>query len=644
MDAIRRLYVYAVAFISLEVVLWGSIELARSAAGRQSGDGSARQLAGALSLILVGLPVFWLHWGIAQRNALADLGERSSRLRAIFLYGVLLATLLPAVQNGLALVNRFLLDSFELEAWRALVGGEQVAVDNLIAIALNAAVAFYFFQVLKKDWQQPLEGEAFAEVGRLFRYIWLLYGVGLLVAGVQQVVHYLLVNLPGDGEWVRQPALWNGVSLALVGTGVYIFSAFWIEQTLALPSERQSLTRLVVLYGLVFTGVAVLLASAGLIGETALRWLFGENMTPRVLLAQVSRPISLALPFGMLWMVSGSTLSRELSAMPDSPRRSALRRLYAYVLSLFGLGATFIGLQMLLFLGVDLILGSEPFQAEPHERLSSALAFLLVGLPLWLSTWRPMEQEARQSGESGDHARRSLVRKTYLYLALFSGVMGVMFSSGTLLFTLLRTALGDQLERLAHEITHLGGLLMLFTMLLGYHWWTLSKDARLAARTLAKRHAQFPVLVLAPENGNFTRPVVAALRRQAPSLPVAVHSISQGAPDETLSAARAVIIPSEVLARPTESLRLWLQTFPGTRLVLPTPTPDWNWIVGTTRSSASLASQAASTVRQLAEGENGKSWGGTASWQMVVYVLAGLFVLQSVLMLIGMLASLVFGQ
>ena len=113
MNTIRRLYLYAVAFISLEVITWGLISLARSIfSGGQIGNNAA-QLAGALALIFVGLPVFLLHWWLAQRASLADDEERSSRSRAFFLYGALFATLIPVAQNGVALINRIWLQIYK---------------------------------------------------------------------------------------------------------------------------------------------------------------------------------------------------------------------------------------------------------------------------------------------------------------------------------------------------------------------------------------------------------------------------------------------------------------------------------------------------------------------------------------------------
>jgi hypothetical protein len=133
---------------------------------------------------------------------------------------------------------------------------------------------------------------------------------------------------------------------------------------------------------------------------------------------------------------------------------------------------------------------------------------------------------------------------------------------------------------------------------------------------------------------------VAALERTASGLPVAIHRYNQGAPDETLSAARVVILPSELVSRPSEAIRLWLQGFTGLRLVLPTPAKDWYWILGSGRTLPVLARQTASIVRRLAEGEELPQPRDSSPWLTLVYVLAGLFALQVLLALAGLAISL----
>jgi uncharacterized membrane protein len=101
MKSIRRLYFYLVALISIEVVLWGLVGLLRSIVD-ETISGGADALAQALALILVGVPIFLVHWLWAQRAAARDEEEKTATLRAVFFYAILLGTLIPVVQNLLS--------------------------------------------------------------------------------------------------------------------------------------------------------------------------------------------------------------------------------------------------------------------------------------------------------------------------------------------------------------------------------------------------------------------------------------------------------------------------------------------------------------------------------------------------------------
>src|SRR5258705_13961668 len=111
MRSIRRLYFYLVALISLEVVIWGLINLLSTIFAENSLFPGADTIAQALALLLVGMPIFVFHWLLAQRLAAGDEEERSAIIRALFLYTVLLLTLIPVVQNILALFDRLLISS-----------------------------------------------------------------------------------------------------------------------------------------------------------------------------------------------------------------------------------------------------------------------------------------------------------------------------------------------------------------------------------------------------------------------------------------------------------------------------------------------------------------------------------------------------
>jgi hypothetical protein len=657
MQIIRRLYLYSVSLVSIEVVLWGSIGLLRSLFAGQELGGGVNRLAGAISLLLVGIPVFLIHWIFVQRSIARDIDERSSRIRAIFLYLVLLVTIIPIAQNILSFLDHTFLQILGLDPQQAMFGGDQIWSDNLVAILANAIAAFYFYRVLQRDWQSGVEGDAFVETRRFYRYIWLIYGLLLVVFGLQQLVQFMLTVWSAVGETV-QTQLSNGLALLIVGLPIWIYSGILIQQSLKDKFERDSLLRLVVLYILVFTGFGVTLVAAGLVIYQVLRIILGAPFLIVSLLQAIAQPFSLLVSFGLIWIYYGRLLGAELRGgiqsgdVDDTPdhqnieyqqRKAGLRRLYYYALAFAGLLALFIGLQVMLATLLDLGFGTNLIGDTAFEnQLAAALASIIIGLPVWVFHWRFMIKESSQTGDAGDYARRSLVRKTYLYLILFAGVLGVMFSAGSAIYEILRSVLGDHSENLLLDVLQQLKTLLLFVSVLIYHWWVLREDGRMAERSLAKRYAQYPVLILEQESGNFGEVFSITLQKTIPGIPVAIHNASQGVPDATLSSARALILPAELANRPSESVRLWLQNFSGEKLVIATPAEGWFWIPSTTNSLASLARQAARGIRQLAEGQDVESTREYPVLTIVAYILAGLFILELILGLIGLIGSLLF--
>ncbi|MBM3143968.1 MAG: hypothetical protein FJ010_03150 [Chloroflexi bacterium] len=642
MQTIRRLYQYLVVFISLEVVLWGLIGLARSAFSGEVVGGGASQLASALSLILVGVPVFLLHWIPAQRNAAKDEEERSSRIRAMFLYGALLATLIPIAQNVLALINRLWLQLLQLPPYYAILGSSQNWAENLVAILLNGLMAGYLFYVTRGNWVEHPTGNAFPETRRLYRYLWALYALAMSIGGVMQVLQYILTT--GETLGVTPHSrLANGLALLILGAPLWVLAWRRVQLSLAQPDEQASILRLVILYILSLIGVWGVLIPTGIVLNTILLALLGEGFSSLDFLNEISIPLSTLVPLGGVWFYYGRTLSTEIALLPESLRRSGLRRAYFYILAFFGSVAFITGLHMLLSFLIDMLIGTSTVGVVTlRSRLTAALATLIVGLPLWIQTWRPMAKEASQEGEAGDHARRSLVRKIYLYLVLFACVIAVMVATGSLVFELLKAMLGDPATDLLRESLMLLELLILFSLALVYHGAALRADNRLAARSLARLHEAFPVLVLASEIGEFTESIISALGREAESLPVVIHLIERGIPDKTLSEARAVILPSDLSVSPPEAVRLWLKDFDGQSIVVPTPKEHWHWVYGSGRDLSKAARETARIIRHMAEGEDLPGPRDASPWRIVLYVLAGMIGLPLALSLIGSLMSLVF--
>ena len=628
MKSIRRLYFYLVAFISIEVVLWGLVGLFRSIVDDVI-SGGADALAQALALILVGVPFFLVHWLWAQRAANRDEEEQNASIRAVFLYGILLATLIPVAQNLLSFIDRSLVQLAGLGVGRAFRSfSEQTLADNLIAIAMNGVVALYFWNILRSDWRKLTERENYADVRRLYRYLWMLYGLVLTVYGAQQILRFLFY-VPGGllGYLGREVAI-NGLALLIVGTPIWVYSWRIIQDSLADPAEMRSNLRLGILYLLSLGGVITVITMTWIVLNTILNILLGQHMSTAEFIQKVGGPVSVGIPLGMVWAYYGYWLNRHIQVAGDRVRQAGLKRLYNYALAFIGLVVAFVGMTTLLSFLIDMLTGfGIVFSDAMRNSLAASLSSLIVGLPLWLVMWRPMQAEAMSEGELGDHARRSLVRKTYLYLALFASVIGCMSIAVALVYNLLRAVLtGHGGSDFTNTVLNLVQLLFLFGVTLVYHLSVLRADGASTADSLAERQKEYPILLVDSGDG-FVEQVRIALAKFAPNAPVIVTDPSSK-PEGNF---RALIVGGSLAAGDAPD---WIRSFNGDRVIVRDDAQNLVW--------ADDAPQAAQSIQKLAEGENiQRQKPARSPWIILIYIFAALFGLLLVTMLLSIGISLV---
>jgi Domain of unknown function (DUF5671) len=628
MKSIRRLYFYLVAFISIEVVVWGLIGLLRSIVD-DTVSGGAEALAQALALILVGLPIFLIHWLWAQRVSARDEEEKTASLRAVFLYAILLATLIPVAQNFLSFIDRALVQSTGLGVERAFGAfRDQTLADNLIAIVMNAVVAAYFWNILKREWATLTDKDNFSDVRRLYRYIWMLYGLLMTVFGAQQILRFLFY-IPGDvlGEMGREVVV-NGTALILLGTPVWVYSWRVIQDSLADPAEMGSNLRLGILYILALGGVITVVTTASLLVNAIVSWLLGADWTIQYLIQQIGGPISVGVPLGMIWAYYGYWLNRHIEAVGDPIRQAGMKRLYNYILSLIGLVVSFVGVTTLFSFLIDTLTGSGVLVNDAMRgTLATSISSLVVGLPLWLMTWRPLQAEALAQDELGDHARRSVLRKFYLYLALFASVIGGMATAVGLVYQLLRVVLtGDAGGDFANSLLNLIQLLFLFGVMLVYHLNVLRRDGATISDKLIEKQSLFSVVVVDSGDG-FVDAVKVALMKSESKVQVTVTTPAEK-PEDGFS---AIVLSGGLAAGDAPD---WIRSFGGSRIIVQDEAQNLVW--------ADDAAQAAESVQRLAEGQEVQSQKQKRSaWIYVVYVFAALFALQLLFLLLVLGISLV---
>jgi hypothetical protein len=641
MKTIRRLYFYAVALISVEVVMWGIISLLRSIFSADKITNDASTLAGALAFILVGVPIFLVHWFWAQRVSAKDDEEKTASVRAVFLYGILLGTLIPVIQNLLALIDRAFLATANLYTSRAIIGGSQTWTDNLIAIVVNLLIAAYFWNILKEEWRTLPETENFAEIRRLYRFIWMLYGLLMAIYGAQQALDYAFTlsteNVLGT---IGRETVVNAIALLVIGTPIWFFSWRILQDVLsdAKRAERESYLRLGILYLLSLGGVIVVLTAGGNLIYRLLMQALGEGKTFSEFMQNIGGPISIGVPFAVVWAYYGKWLNQQFAFDEDVPRRAGKQRLYFYILSFLGLAATFFAIASLFSVVIDLVftrayLSSSGFAST----LSTALASLVAGLPLWLMTWRPMQADALMEDAVGDHARRSVIRKAYLYLVLFASVIGGMISGGLLIFTLINSALGGGAGDVVKSALNSLQVFSLFVVLLLYHLSALRRDGAARADALEAKQESFKLVVLDDGDGGFAESVRVAFAKRAPKISPTVVNVKDGIPSDLK--ADAVVFSSSLAMNVPKTAEAWINSFSGTKLIVTEDAAGVIWL--------NDYGQAALSAQALAEGQEIRPHAsrakGTSAWTYVAYVFAALFACQLLIMLLSLGVSMVTG-
>ena len=225
-----------------------------------------------------------------------------------------------------------------------------------------------------------------ADVRRLYRYLWLLYGLLMVVFGAQQILRYIFyipvpTYLLGD---VGREMFVNGLALLLVGTPLWVYTWRVCQDALHATAERDSNLRLGILYLLSLGGVITVLSAGGTLLAVVLRWAFGEAMEGYKLIQQIGGPISLGVPLAGVWAYYGGWLKHQIRSDENVIRRAGKKRLYYYILSALGLGAAFIGVALVLSFVIDLLTSNAFWGDSLRSRLAAAISTLVVGLPLWL--------------------------------------------------------------------------------------------------------------------------------------------------------------------------------------------------------------------------------------------------------------------
>lgn len=632
MKSVRRIYIYLVTIISLEVVIWGLIGLLRTifSSGLLVG---ADTLASALSLILVGIPIFGLHWYWAQHSS-EDLEEYSSVIRGIFLYTALLATLIPVAQNLLALVNRNLILATGINSYFSFVGGEQSTIDNLIAIGLNLLAAVYFYRILKTKLHDKIQESCFKETYQLYGYIWVVYSLFLTLFGIQEIIRFLfyqpgIIIGPAGKEYFI-----NGLSMCIIGTPLWVYSWHHRQAIDQNAAEERSVIRLILLFILSLFGVITVLTMSSITAYQIVMKLLGEDVSALQLLSRVGNPVSVAVSLGIVWFYYGKWFHIEVVSRYEDGQKRALLRLHNYLLSLMGLAALIAGIAMLASFMINISTGNIIWGDVLRKNLSASIAILFTSLPLWMLVWRTSQEEAALDSQIGVEARRSIIRRSYLYIAVFGSVIGGMVSAITLVNTILFGVLDHMDSSFVPTTLNDLSLLIIFVVFLVYHLGALKQDGAFAKQSDLLEAKIKKVYVLESNSTNYFELISVEMNKSklgiSPIRLIDETGIPKNGTEEEL-----LILPASYLFKPTvwEKVSQWA----GNKFIIPNPISGFNWVGITTFDPKEVLNN----INSINDNKPIKQIGVSKTWQILAYVAAVLFGFQLLLVLFGALISIV---
>ena len=437
---VRRLYFYLVAFVSLMMSVSGIVLLIQfifdSIFGGEVISDSTTMLAGGVSLLIVGAPLWYFHWRYIQRVVVEQPVETRSILRKLYIYITLAVAGSILIYTALNLLN-----------W--IFRTDDFSGYDLAALIIWGAVWAFHWLIEEREGQSSPETRA---IRRLYIYIASLVGLVMLSLGVGRVLYFILLEgynaatstpLLTDDSGLWRHAMREMLAVAIVGAATWALHWLYIARR-----DYDSVLRQVYLYIFaILGGVVATLTALGIIIHEFLTWAFGTYSADTVAQHFEFLPGSVAMLAGgaALWAYHWHRVRYE--ADESGGTTLSARRAYTYILTAIGTGALAVAIFMVVSAALKLILasfGDVVVGGDQWKRpLINIITLAVLGGPVWGYYWQNIQSRtlALETDE-----RQATSRRIFLFAALGIGVLALLGSVSALLFMFLRDLLDVSLS------------------------------------------------------------------------------------------------------------------------------------------------------------------------------------------------------
>jgi len=454
-------------------------------------------------------------------------------------------------------------------------------------------------------------------IRRLYLLIFSLAGLVMVSWGSLGLIQTLMQM--GTGTIWRTPVA-NYSAQLLVGAAIWVGHWLILQKNFAAgtPAEERSVLRKVYLYLAVFIFSVMALTSGTLLLKRLFEPVLGAPPVDEPLLSQLSAVVPMLVVGVVFWAYHWSVVKQDAAQAPDIPRQATVRRIYAYLVAAVGLGATLTGIGGLLTVLVEMLTGSSTVGLDYYrESVALFASMTLVGVPVWWLPWRAVQTRATlpPSGDDirdeGSAARRSLVRKIYLYFFVFMASLAIFGSAGWFVFHILTALLGADLP--GDFITQVLDAFVISLLAVGvwlYHGWAIRRDGQLAEQDEARQMADIEVVVIDGDEGQLGKAIVDKLRHDLPG----IHLRPVGTTPQAAAAMAGNSFSAGDFDTPYYIVGSWKTLASGdvalplakstaTKFAVPVAGDNWIWAGLKPKSAEDYAEQISRGVKQAIEGE-----------------------------------------
>ena len=654
---IRRIYVYLVSAITLQAVVWATIALLRNLTGGRLSY-STSTIAAQIAMIIVGLPIFLVHWLWAQRSAAADPAERASVERRLYLDAMLMGFIVPMVVSFQLLVEllieNILRASLQTGAWTSDFRY------SLISLLITAVMAIYHFRIRQQDDQAVEKGDATVILDQLFIYIVVVAGLLLTATGLAQLIRQIIDIISNtDLSLGRREEIALALSLVITGLPLWVLS--WRQAQIRFASadkrEQSSIVRKIALYLIVFFSALTAVTTATILFANFLMRLLNVPSTS----GGFFNALSIILISVVIWIYYGRVLQSDAAAMESVGQAATVRRIYHYLISAVGLTAVLVGTGGILSVLIR-SLDRAAFNTDLREQLAWFTATLIAGLPVWLITWRRIQHQIAKQGPTGLEERAAFVRRFYLYLFIFAAVLTLLGSTVFLVAQLVELALGSRST--IGLITELGQALaytLIAVAVLIYHGKLLRSDQDVIAEQITEEQKLLNVAVVDCGNGRLGSDLMTYLESELPGItahPVPLTSAAaelmlgeteEQSAAEILAGADVIVTPWQAANAPRNGeidpeLSQAIDQSAAYKLILPTPQVGFTWIGVEAWQEKEIWREVGDMINNIAKGENPAAARKLSPMAIVIIILASLCTLGTIVpIVIQLLVELLGG-